>query len=160
MFIDSILSGLWEVLALCLAIWIAVRHFRELQRQSTGGTTIKDCFMVLMETHLPYFMTVAAVSCLQIILNVSMTNSVGESPVGAQICGGLLRILEVMQMFVLGPRLILSVREYHAKLVADSDAATGMTSIAFEERVHISTDSSVLIPGEVIGCLVLYVQEY
>jgi hypothetical protein len=46
-------------------------------------------------------------------------------------------------MFVLGPRLILSIREYHAKLVVDSDAATGMTSIAFQERVYVSTSSSV-----------------
>jgi hypothetical protein len=35
-------------------------------------------------------------------------------------------------MFVLGPRLILSVREYHAKLVARSDEGTGMTSIYFQ----------------------------
>jgi hypothetical protein len=46
-------------------------------------------------------------------------------------------------MFVLGPRLILGVREYYAKLVANSDAATGMTSIAFQERVEISTGSGV-----------------
>jgi len=56
---------------------------------------------------------------------------------------GLLQILEVLQMFVLGPRLILSIREYHAKLVADSNAAIGTTSIAFKERMHISTSSSV-----------------
>jgi hypothetical protein len=44
---------------------------------------------------------------------------------------------------VLGPRLILGVREYHAKLVANSDTATNMTSIAFQERVHVSTSTSV-----------------
>jgi hypothetical protein len=55
----------------------------------------------------------------------------------------LLQILEVAQSFVLGPRLILGIREYHAKLVVDSDAATGMTSIAFQERVHVSTSSDV-----------------
>jgi hypothetical protein len=48
-----------------------------------------------------------------------------------------------VQMFVLGPRLILSVREYHAKLVADSDAETSMNSIVFQEHVHISTSSTV-----------------
>jgi hypothetical protein len=42
-------------------------------------------------------------------------------------------------MFVLGPRLILSMREYHAKIVADSDVATDMTSIAFKERMYVST---------------------
>jgi hypothetical protein len=43
----------------------------------------------------------------------------------------------------MGPRLILDVREFHAKLVAGSDAETGMTSIAFQERVHVSTGSYV-----------------
>jgi hypothetical protein len=42
-------------------------------------------------------------------------------------------------MFVLGPRLILSMREYHAKIVADSDVATDMTSIAFKDRMYVST---------------------
>jgi hypothetical protein len=60
-----------------------------------------------------------------------------------QIFSGLLQILTVVQAFVLGPRLVLDIREYHAKIVADSDAATGMTSIAFQERVHISTGISV-----------------
>jgi hypothetical protein len=46
-------------------------------------------------------------------------------------------------MVVLGPRLILGVREYHAKLVANSDTATDMTSIYFQERVHVSTSTSV-----------------
>jgi len=46
-------------------------------------------------------------------------------------------------MFVLGPRLILGVREYHAKLVANSDAGEGMSSIAFQARIHISTSGSV-----------------
>jgi hypothetical protein len=62
---------------------------------------------------------------------------------GIQAYYGLLQLLQVVQMFVLGPRLILGIREYHAKLVADSDAATGMTSIAFQERVHISTRNGV-----------------
>jgi hypothetical protein len=38
----------------------------------------------------------------------------------------------MLQMFVLGPRLILSIREYHAKLVARSDEGTAMTSINFQ----------------------------
>jgi hypothetical protein len=62
---------------------------------------------------------------------------------GIQAYYGLLQLLQVVQMFVLGPRLILGIREYHAKLVADSDSATGMTSIAFQERVHISTRNGV-----------------
>ncbi|KAG2035051.1 hypothetical protein BDR03DRAFT_963546 [Suillus americanus] len=80
-----------------------------------------------------------SVSCFTFILTFSADTLSLES----QIDSGLLHISEVMQMFVLGPRLVLSIREYHAKLVADSDAATGMTTIAFEERVHISVGSSV-----------------
>jgi Na+/pantothenate symporter len=44
----------WEILALCLAIWIVVKHFHELQRSSTG-LTAGDCFKVLIETHVFYF---------------------------------------------------------------------------------------------------------
>ncbi|KAG1883300.1 hypothetical protein F4604DRAFT_283755 [Suillus subluteus] len=44
----------WEVLALCLAIWITVKHFCELRRHSTSGI-IGDCFAVLLKTHVSYF---------------------------------------------------------------------------------------------------------
>jgi hypothetical protein len=60
-----------------------------------------------------------------------------------QIYLGLAQIFMVVQLFVLGPRLILGVREYHATLVANSDTATDMTSLAFQERVHVSISSSV-----------------
>jgi hypothetical protein len=49
-----ILGAASEILALCLAVWIAVKHFRELQRASTGWT-VGDCFTVLIETHVFYF---------------------------------------------------------------------------------------------------------
>jgi hypothetical protein len=49
-----ILGAAWEILALCLAVWIAVKHFRELQRASTGWE-VGDCFMVLIKTHVFYF---------------------------------------------------------------------------------------------------------
>ncbi|KAG2351170.1 hypothetical protein BDR07DRAFT_110716 [Suillus spraguei] len=49
-----ILAIVCEVLALCLAVWIAVQHFRELRRHSAGGI-IGDCFTVLMKTHTLYF---------------------------------------------------------------------------------------------------------
>ena len=49
-----VLSTVWEILALCLAIWTAVKHFRELQRPSTGWT-VGDCFTVLIKTHVLYF---------------------------------------------------------------------------------------------------------
>ena len=40
-----------------------------------------------------------------------------------------------MQMFVMVPRLVLSVRIYHAKLVANSEEATGVTTIDFQEHI-------------------------
>jgi hypothetical protein len=49
-----ILGTIWEVLALCLAAWIAVKHFRALRRESTGRV-ISDCLTVLMQSHLFYF---------------------------------------------------------------------------------------------------------
>lgn len=60
----------------------------------------------------------------------------------SQTFGLFIQIFQFMRMFVLGPRLVLSIREYHAKLVADSDTATAMTPIAFQECVHVSTSSS------------------
>jgi len=63
--------------------------------------------------------------------------------VGAVIYFGFLQIANTVQMFVLGPRLILGVREYHAKLVDGADAGDRMSSIAFGERVHVSTSHSV-----------------
>jgi hypothetical protein len=135
-----IVSAVWEVLALCLAVWIAVKHFRELRKHSEGGI-MGDCFAVLIKTHMLYFASFVAVSSFQLAINFSPTLSLEQEP--GSIINGLVQILEVVQMFVLGPRLILSIREYHAKLVVDSDAATGMTSIAFQERVYVSTSSSV-----------------
>ncbi|KAG1734507.1 hypothetical protein EDB19DRAFT_1727397, partial [Suillus lakei] len=49
-----ILATIWEVFAMCLAAWIVVKHFRELQPPSTGWT-IGNCFTVLMETRILYF---------------------------------------------------------------------------------------------------------
>ncbi|KAG1898360.1 uncharacterized protein F5891DRAFT_1191043 [Suillus fuscotomentosus] len=135
------LSIVWEVLVLCLAVRIAVKHFRELRRHSAGGI-IEDCFTVLMKTHVVYFASYVAVSCLHLIDDFYPTFFTSISLV-TQVTSGVGQISQVVQMSVLGPRLILGIREYHAKLVAKSDVATGMTSIAFQERVHISTGSGV-----------------
>ena len=56
---------------------------------------------------------------------------------------GIRQLTRTVQMVILGPRLILGLREYHANLIADSDEGTGMASIVFQERVHISTGSGV-----------------
>jgi hypothetical protein len=49
-----VLVSAWETLALSLAVWIAMKHSRELQRIPTGWA-IGDCFMILMQTHVFYF---------------------------------------------------------------------------------------------------------
>ena len=49
-----ILGFAWETLALVLAVWIAIKHFRELQRASTGWA-VGDCFTILLQTHVFYF---------------------------------------------------------------------------------------------------------
>ncbi|KAG2153706.1 uncharacterized protein EDB93DRAFT_1327217 [Suillus bovinus] len=131
----------WEVIALFLAVWIAVLHFCEL-RQRSGDGIMNDCFTVLIKTHLVYFASVVGVSCLGLGDNFSKA-LVNEYSLGTQIYQGLFVMFRFVQMFVLGPRLVLGVREYHAKLLNDSNTATGMTSIAFQEPVHISTRSSV-----------------
>ncbi|KAG1794582.1 uncharacterized protein HD556DRAFT_1527032 [Suillus plorans] len=133
------LNTVWEVLALCLSVWVAVKHFRDLRRLGPStGSTIGGCFRVLIQSHVLYFASFVSVSCLQLaVISAKISNIVGL------ILGGAVQILLVVQMFVLGPRLILSVREYHAKLVAYSDAETSMNSIVFQERVHVSTSSTV-----------------
>ncbi|KAG1798928.1 uncharacterized protein HD556DRAFT_1348955 [Suillus plorans] len=50
------LNTVWEVLALCLSVWVAVKHFRELRRLgSSTGSTIGACFRVLIQSHVLYF---------------------------------------------------------------------------------------------------------
>lgn len=59
---------------------------------------------------------------------------------------GFDQIIVLMQLFVLGPRLILSVRAYHAHVLADFDSqGTAMTTIAFKEPecIRESTGSVV-----------------
>ncbi|KAG1797251.1 hypothetical protein EV424DRAFT_1546683 [Suillus variegatus] len=137
-----ILNTVWEVLALCLSVWVAVKHFRELRRLGPStGSTIGDCFRVLIQSHVLYFASFVGVSFLQLaLLFPKISNS---SSIGFSVLGGAVQILSVARMFVLGPRLILSVREYHAKLVARSDTEFGMNSIVFQEHVHVSTSSTV-----------------
>ncbi|KAG2103779.1 uncharacterized protein F5147DRAFT_838482 [Suillus discolor] len=136
------LNTIWEVLALCLSVWVAVKHFRELRRLSPStGSTIGDCFRVLIQSHVLYFASFAGVSGLQFTyLSPEIANT---SSIGVLIVEGVLQILLSIQMFVVGPRLILSVREYHTKLVAYSDAEISMNSIVFQEHVHVSTSSTV-----------------
>jgi hypothetical protein len=63
--------------------------------------------------------------------------------VGVQVYRGVFEIVIFMQMFVLGPRLVISVRSHNATLVTNSDEGTCMTAIAFQKGTHISTSSDV-----------------
>jgi hypothetical protein len=53
-----LLNTAWEVLTLSLALWSAVKHFRELQ-QPWARWTIGDCFTVLIKSHVLYFVRLA-----------------------------------------------------------------------------------------------------
>ncbi|KAG2104662.1 uncharacterized protein F5147DRAFT_261829 [Suillus discolor] len=137
----SVLNSVWEVLVLCLSVWIAVKHFREMRRYSLStGSKIVDCFRVLIQSHVLYFASFVGVSCIQLVY---LSPKLNANSIGDQILDGAVQILSVVQMFVLGPRLILSVREYHAELVECSDAETTMNTIIFLEHVHVSTSSTV-----------------
>lgn len=61
---------------------------------------------------------------------------------GVYVYNGVLQIAQIVQMFVLGPRLILSVREYHAK-GTEKHERSDMSTIAFQEFAHESTGSSL-----------------
>ncbi|KAG2032384.1 hypothetical protein BDR03DRAFT_1015269 [Suillus americanus] len=115
-----ILGSVWEVLALCLAIWITVKRSRELRQWK-----IEDRFLALMKTQVLYFAAFIATTCLALSSIFSPTISTSTS-VGAEVYSGTLAILQFVQMFILGPRLILSVREYNAKLVANPEADIGL----------------------------------
>jgi len=134
-----ILVTAWEVLALFLSIWIAVKHFRDMPQPTRW--TASDCFAMLIKTHAFYFASVVVASSLELGFLSPKITALGI--VGTEVYTGISQIARLVMWFVLGPRLILGVREHNAKLVADSDEGTAMTSIAFQERVHITTDNGV-----------------
>ncbi|KAG2346203.1 hypothetical protein BDR05DRAFT_1057833 [Suillus weaverae] len=122
-------TAIWEILAFGLAVWIIIKHLREL-RQSPTGSRIGDYYTALTKSHAFYFVAFAVMACLT--LGSLSANITFSSAVGSALYTAILQIAQALQMFVLGPRLILSVREYHAKLVARSEEGIGMTSIFFQ----------------------------
>ncbi|KAG2341206.1 hypothetical protein BDR05DRAFT_462451 [Suillus weaverae] len=75
-----ILTAIWEVLALCLSMWIAVKHFRDLRRLGPStGSIIGDCFRVLIQSHVVYFASFAAVCCSALSTQLSPKVSVRRS---------------------------------------------------------------------------------
>lgn len=134
-----ILTTAWEVTTLCLAIWTTAKYIHEL-RQPSAKSTLGSYFRVLIETHAFYFAAYAAVACLNL---GSLSPTIGDSfSLGVDIYNGILQISQAVQMFILGPRLILGVREYHAKVMANPGEGTDMDTIAFQELTHKSTGSS------------------
>ncbi|KAG2361989.1 hypothetical protein BDR07DRAFT_1407940, partial [Suillus spraguei] len=132
----------YEALTTCLAVWIVVKHLRELQPRSTGGSVISDCFTVLLKTHLLYFLFFATSSSLNIGLMSPRFSA--SSSAGAQSYRGILELATLFQMFVIGPRLILSIREYHADHIPDfGEGLTSIHPIAFREYIPDSVDSDV-----------------
>ncbi|KAG2041312.1 hypothetical protein BDR03DRAFT_946184 [Suillus americanus] len=141
---ESVIStAVWEILALFLAVWIVIKHFR----QSPAGSTIGDCFTILLESHTFYFLAFAIMTCFTLgSLSSNITNS---SPMERDIYFGVWAIAQMLQMFVLGPRLILSVRKSHAKLMARANGGTGMTSIAFHAGGDVLTGGNASTGGDV-----------
>ncbi|KAG1842225.1 hypothetical protein F4604DRAFT_1938953 [Suillus subluteus] len=139
-----IVATVWHVLTLCLAIWIFAKRFRELQPPLTGQTFIGDCFIVLIKTQVFYFTIFTAGCCLNIGLISPMVSD--TTRVGGQIYWGFLELATLLQMFVVGPRLILSIRKYHADLLPISEDGTfEMPTIDFQ-ALQMSTGSDLNIP--------------
>lgn len=120
-------TTVWEILALCLAVWIVIKHFCELKKSRTG-TNIRECLMVLMRGHILYFVVFVAVSCFNL---GTLSPNLSPSSVGVGFYYGIGEVAQAMQMFVLGPRLILDIREYHAQLAENSDEAICFTTIDY-----------------------------
>lgn len=133
-----ILGCVFELLALSLAIWITVKRSRELRQWK-----IEDRFLALMKTQVMYFAAFVATSCLNLgsILDKTISSS---NSAGVEVYYGALVMLQFVQMFVLGPRLILSVREYNAKLVADPSADIGLQILS---RTAYTTSHVAVVYG-------------
>ncbi|KAG2117582.1 hypothetical protein DEU56DRAFT_984840 [Suillus clintonianus] len=144
---DKMIStAIWDILALFLAIRIVIKHFCEL-RQLQRGSTIGDYFTVLIRSHVLYFLVFVVMACFT--LGALSPNIMHSPSLGANAYGGILCIAQGIHMCVLGPRLILSIREHNARLVASSDAETHMTSIAFQAGGDVLTGGDALTDGDV-----------
>lgn len=109
----------WAILGLSLATWFAFRHFREIKRWTT-----KDRLTALIKSHMIYFTIFTAVCCLNLgLLSPKISNFVY---IGGDIYYGVIEIILFVQMFLLGPYLILSIRKYNNDLTATSDAGIGI----------------------------------
>ncbi|KAG2032379.1 hypothetical protein BDR03DRAFT_970189 [Suillus americanus] len=131
-----ILGLVWEFLALSLAIWITVKRSRELRQWK-----IEDRFLALMKTQVLYFAAFIVTTCLNLGAILSPTISTSTS-VGVEVYSGVFIVLQFVQMFVLGPRLILSVREYNTKLMANPDTDIGLQLLS--RSAHTTSQVAVV----------------
>jgi hypothetical protein len=127
-------ATVWHILTLCLAVWIFAKHTRELQPSLTGQSLIGDCYMVLMKTQVFYFAIFTTGCCLNIGLLSPLISDTSRA--GPQIYRGLLELITLFQMFVVGPRLILSIRKYHADLLEEETFE--LHTIAFQAHTTVS----------------------
>jgi len=134
---ESVISTcIWEILVLFLALWIVIKHFHEL-RQSPTRLNIVHCFTILMESHTPYFLVFVIMTCFTLgSISPNITNTVERL-----IYFSIWVTSQMLQMFVLGPRLILSVR---TKYEARAEGATSMMSMAFRASEDMLTGEDVL----------------
>ncbi|KAG1809776.1 uncharacterized protein HD556DRAFT_2981 [Suillus plorans] len=133
-----ILGTVWEALALYLSVRIAIKHFRE---RLLTRSIIEDVFTMLIKSHVFYFASFLAVASFRMsLVSPNLPDGISEGDV---LYFAVALISALLQMFLLGPRLVLSVREHSTRLVDDSDRATAMTTIAFQECTVVSTDSGV-----------------
>lgn len=113
----------WAILGLSLAGWIAFRHSRRMKRWS-----MNDRLTALIKTHMFYFIIFTAACCLNLgLLSPEISNF---TSLGVDIYYGILEIVLFVQMFVLGPCLILNIREYDNNVAATSDAGIGISLIS------------------------------
>lgn len=136
--ITWILAIAFEIIVLCLAVWSAMKQLRELRQHSIKCIfSDRSTVTVLMKTHLSYFASFVAVSGFYVGF-FSPTLSANLNSPETQVYLGFAQIFQFAQLFVLGPRLILSIREYDAKRFASPDTASA-TSIAFQEHTSVNS---------------------
>jgi len=94
--INWILNIIWEVLTLCFSVWIAVKHFRDLRRFGPStGSTIRDCFKVLITSHVLYFARWACNAHVAIFLCSSSARA-------SFVCISCLQLAHLALMFKVG----------------------------------------------------------
>ncbi|KAG1787074.1 uncharacterized protein HD556DRAFT_1411193 [Suillus plorans] len=97
--------------------------------------------MVLTKSHVAYFASFVVASCLELGYLSPAISASNSNSLGPPIYTGVASIFLLMQLFVLGSRLVLGIREHYARVEADSYAVTNLSSIACQERVHVQTSS-------------------